>query len=324
MIYNTIQHDIRNNAGLSMLDYCILEMIYNLSNSGKEMYSTWCNAAKPKFIHLASGRTIVNRFNALEAKGWIEFKDEKRFLKRTTEKYYNDVYVYISGVKKLHSEKVARVKELHPNGEKVAHLGVKKLHTRGEKVAPNKDIDKDTINDIDKESVKDTHIKELENKLENALLELEKLKSQKEKPKKVAPKKGSHEFTDNTPKRTYNPKDMRTNKQLPFDVVSAKKTIDELFPTWQDLETLYDSCYSEKATEEIFKKCMKTFIELGISNYYTGIKQIEVLQKKLLEWVKKEVKFQRNNSNNQPPLSGQSGSPFLGGEDLSHKNVWNQ
>ena len=65
MIYNTIKHDIRNKAGLSMLDYCILEMIYNLSNSGQERYKTWCNASKIKFIHLATKRTIINRFNRI-------------------------------------------------------------------------------------------------------------------------------------------------------------------------------------------------------------------------------------------------------------------
>jgi len=270
MNYNIIQHEIRNNAGLSMLDYCILEMIYNLSTNGKERYSTWCNAAKPRFKHLASLRTIINRFNALEADGWIEFKDEKRFLKRTTKKYYNEVYAYIGGVKKLHGENVAQVKELHPRGEKVAHLGVKKLHPRGENVAPNKDIDNNSYNNIDKESKKETH------------------------------EKAKRTFPDNKPKKTYNPKDKRENKQLPFSIVTAKATLDALFPTIEDIEELYNSVYSEKASAEIFEKCKSTFIEIGIANYYTGIRQIELLQKKFLEWIKKEVKFQRNKTNNKP------------------------
>lgn len=180
---------------------------------------------------------------------------------------------------------------------------------------------------------KDTHIKKielekgfLESELEATKKELEKLKSQMKKGKEKSSAKkesGKHQFKDNTPSKSYNPKDMRTNKQLPFDVVSAKKTIDELFPTWQDLETLYDSCYSEKATEEIFKKCMASFIEIGISNYYTGIKQIEVLQKNLLEWVKKEVKFQRNKENSSKPISSSDNGPFLGQVSLAHKNPWN-
>lgn len=271
MLYNTIHHDIRNNAGLSMLDYCILEMIYNLSTNGNERYTTWCNASKSKFTHLASSRTIVNRFNHLEKNGWIEFKDSKRFLKKTTKKYYEDVVAYILGVKKLHGEKVARVKELHPRGEEVAHLGVKELHPGGEKVAPNKNIDNNSYNNNDNDSKKDTQKKS---------------------------KSGNHKFKDNTPKKIYNPKDKRMNKQLPFNIVTAKETLDALFPTIADIEELYNSVYSEKASLEIFEKCRSTFIEIGIANYYTGIRQIELLQKKFLEWIKKEVKFSRNKITN--------------------------
>jgi hypothetical protein len=123
MTYNIIQHEIRNRVGLSMLDYCLLESIYNLSTSGKEQYNSWCNASKSTFEYLASSRTITTRLKYLESIGYLEFKDEKRFLKRTTKKYYKDVYIYIK------------------RGEEVAPLGVKKLHGGGEEVAPNKDID---------------------------------------------------------------------------------------------------------------------------------------------------------------------------------------
>lgn len=194
MIYNTIKHDIRNKAGLSMLDYCILEMIYNLSNSGQERYKTWCNASKIKFIHLATKRTIINRFNYLESKGWLEFKDEKRFLKRTTSKYYNTVYIYIKGVKQLHGgETITPVKQLHGGGETIAPLGVKQLHPRGETIAPNKDSYKDNNNNIDKESKeKNTRLKEIQSENENLKAQILELKILNEKQrKKVALKKES-------------------------------------------------------------------------------------------------------------------------------------
>ena len=205
MIYNTIKHDIRNKANLSLLDYCILESIYILSTSDKAKYKTWCNAAKSNFEYLASSRTIVSRFNELENLGWLEFKDEKRFLKRTTAKYYDSVYSYILGVKKLHGEEVAPMKELHPRGEEVAPLGVKELHPRGEEVAPNNTIYKDIENNIEKEREKalallNSNLEILQKKF--AALESENfaLQAEKEKEKKVAAKKekGTHSFPDPT------------------------------------------------------------------------------------------------------------------------------
>ena len=133
MIYNTIKHDIRNMANLSLLDYCLLESIYLLSNGDKSKYKTWCNAAKSSFEYLASSRTIVTRFNELEKLGWLEFKDETRYLKRTTKKYYDEVYIYVLGVKKLHG------------GEETAPM--KELHTPHEETAPNNNIDNYTNRD---------------------------------------------------------------------------------------------------------------------------------------------------------------------------------
>ncbi len=102
MLYNTIHHDIRNNAGLSLIDYCLLESIYQLSVNPNAPYKGWCNAAKGTFTYLATSRTITTRFKHLEAKGWLEFKDESRFLKRTTAKFFDEVMSYIIGVKKFH------------------------------------------------------------------------------------------------------------------------------------------------------------------------------------------------------------------------------
>jgi len=101
MIYNTIQHEIRNNAKLSLLDWCLLESIYQLSRSPKSKYKTWCYASKNSFKYLASQRTILTRLNRLEKLGYVEFKQGQRLLKRTTKKYYEEVYAFVLGTKKL-------------------------------------------------------------------------------------------------------------------------------------------------------------------------------------------------------------------------------
>jgi len=145
----------------------------------------------------------------LETLGWLEFKDEKRFLKRTTAKYYDAVYLYILGVKKLHGEEAAPMKELHPRGEEVAPLGVKKLHPRGEEVAPNNTIYKDIENNIEKEGEEKTlplpisenlEFLEIKKQLAEAQEQILFLKAEKEKEKKVAAKKekGTHSFPDPT------------------------------------------------------------------------------------------------------------------------------
>ena len=101
MIYNTIQHEIRNNANLSLLDWCLLESIYQLSRSPKAKYKSWCYASKNAFRYLATSRTILTRLNHLEKIGFIEFKEGQRLLKRTTKKYFEEVYTYVLGTKKL-------------------------------------------------------------------------------------------------------------------------------------------------------------------------------------------------------------------------------
>ena len=174
MLYNTIQHELRNKENLSLLDWCLLESIYLLSNSPKSKYKNWCYASKASFHYLASSRTIVNRLNHLEAEKWIEFKCEKRLLKRTTKKYFNEIYAYVLGVKKLHT-----------GGAKVAQVGVQKLHGGGEKVAPNNNIDNNIDNNINKERVKEKNTpKEIQ--LNSEIKKLKKQLQQQKQPRQIS------------------------------------------------------------------------------------------------------------------------------------------
>jgi hypothetical protein len=77
-------------------------------------------------------------------------------------------------------------------------------------------------------------------------------------------------------------------------LVSARHTLDSIFPTWKELEVEFSKISRMKGNQEVFEKCLTTFVEDGITKYYTGIRSIEKLQVKLFEWVQKEIKFQRN------------------------------
>ena len=162
-----------------------------------------------------------------------------------------------------------------------------------------------TINVCIKE--KDTQIEILKN-------ELSLLKKEKEKERKKLPPKKERSPVDK--------RDKRKNKQLPFDIVTARKTIDAIFPTWKELDKQYKEVFNDPASEEIYQKCLKTFVENGIGSYYSSIRTIDKLIVKLLEWTKQEVKFQHNNtfkSTKQPQIN-----QFIMKEEdcMMHKNTW--
>ncbi len=284
-MYNKINHSIRNHAKLSMLDYCILDCIYQLSTSGKERYKGWCDMKKSNFDFLTSERSIVNAFNRLVKNGWMEFKnDKRRFLKRTTDKYYNEVRIYIEGVK-----------ELHPKGERVAPQGVKELHPKGERVAPNNNKNTNKDININKGKGKGTPKEKFSDSLEE--------KNEVQKSQKSCAKKGAHIFPDNTPAKSFDSLsdfDQRINKQLPFDIISASETMNLIFPKKQAALEQYNKIYSEKATLEIIKQSWKTFIEKRFSNSYAQVRTVYLLKKAFFEWTRNQVKYQRIDKNKNP------------------------
>ena len=172
--------------------------------------------------------------------------------------------------------------------------------------------DKDLKDKDNKDTV--VCIKEKDTQIEKLKIELSLLKKEKEKKRKKLPPKKERSQGDK--------RDKRKNKQLPFDIVSGRKTIDILFPTWKELDKQYKEVYSEPATKEIYQKCLKTFVENGIGSYYSSIRTIDKLIVKLLEWTKQEVKYQSNNvfkSTKQPQIN-----QFIMKEEdcMMHKNTW--
>jgi hypothetical protein len=134
-------------------------------------------------------------------------------------------------------------------------------------------------------------IKEKDTQIENLKKELSLLKKEKEEERKKLAAKKERSFPDVKAVKQYDKRDRRKNKMLPFDIVTARKTIDIIFPTWKELDKQYKEVFTEPASEEIYKKCLKTFVENGIGSYYSSIRTIDKLIVKLLEWTKQEVKY---------------------------------
>jgi len=255
MIYNTIHHDIRNKAGLSLVDYCLLDSIYQLSRSPKSRYKTWCNAPKSYFKYLASGRTVLTRLNHLEVKGWIEFKEGSRMLKRTTKKYFNEVQSYILGTKKLHHEETAPTKKLRTTYEETAYLDTKKLRSKYEETAPNnnnKDINKNKDSDI---ATAQDKIKELESQLE-AIKKKKEIES------------------------IYNPC---------LTSATGGVEVNVRWPKIQDLQKAYEKSRGFKTDINLVEAGKKSFIEKGF-NYNRGVNTFAKLEDCVFRWIDNQKK----------------------------------
>jgi len=103
--------------------------------------------------------------------------------------------------------------------------------------------------------------------------------------------------TDNNTKcvHTENDLDKRPTKSLPFDIVTAKDTIDALYSDWKDLAKDVKEIKGYEVTESVAKKCLRTFISDGVARYYTSVRSLSKLQSLLIEWVVKEIHYSRNN-----------------------------
>lgn len=314
MIYNTIHHEIRNKAGLSLLDYCLLESIFKLSTSGKSTYKGWCNASKSSFKYLASERTIINRFNHLEQKGWLEFRSN-RMLKKTTKKYYDEIYLFVKGVKTLHGEKDSRVKELHPKGEEIASLEVKDVLEGGEKIAPNNKSYNYTDN------LKDNLIQEKEEiRIEDQINK----DQQSSKTKKVALKKvsGAHEFPDITSERKYEVSDKRIDKTLPFQSDTAFASLSVL--DFEEIKQYLWDCQRIEVTKEQVEVACSSFCNKDNAKKYktyTGITKFYLLKSKFLEWIPKSIKYVSNATKSKGfDTKGNENQLFISNEAQTSRN----
>jgi DNA-binding MarR family transcriptional regulator len=90
--YTFIHHDVRNKLSLTLIEYCIADAIYHLSNNPSSNIVGWCYASKEYIADMlgTSRQTIFSNLNKLLEKGLIERDDHTKHV-RTTDKWYNEV-----------------------------------------------------------------------------------------------------------------------------------------------------------------------------------------------------------------------------------------
>jgi len=90
--YTTILHQVREELGITMEDYCVADSVYHLANNPKSKIKGWCFSSKKyisEFIKL-NERYVFRSLKKLIEKNLIE-KDEITKHIRTTEIWYDKV-----------------------------------------------------------------------------------------------------------------------------------------------------------------------------------------------------------------------------------------
>lgn len=90
--YTLILHQIRKELKLTLMEYCVADSIYHLSNNPKSKIQGWCFATKETIARFlgTTRQTIFDNLNKLVEKGFIERDNETKYL-RTTQKWYEKV-----------------------------------------------------------------------------------------------------------------------------------------------------------------------------------------------------------------------------------------
>ena len=93
--YTTINHDARIRLGLSINEYCVFDLIYNLSNNPKNAQMGWCYAKKETLgDYLDIGRaTVFRAINKGLRNGLLEKHPEQPAFLRGTSKWYESVMI---------------------------------------------------------------------------------------------------------------------------------------------------------------------------------------------------------------------------------------
>ena len=133
--YTTINHDARIRLGLSINEYCVFDLIYNLSNNPKNTQMGWCYAKKETLgDYLDIGRaTVFRAINKGLRIGLLEKHPEQPAFLKATSKWYESVLIK--------NESQNETSYLNKR------YGQSQNDTRGRlKMRTNKDINKDNDN----------------------------------------------------------------------------------------------------------------------------------------------------------------------------------
>jgi len=92
LTYTTIIHQIRKKLELSLMEYCISDSIYHLSNNPKSKIIGWCWASKKTLAEVlgTTEQTVFENINKLIQKNIVERDSDTHYL-RTTNRWYENV-----------------------------------------------------------------------------------------------------------------------------------------------------------------------------------------------------------------------------------------
>lgn len=128
MNYTTINHDARKKISLSLTEYCVADLIYNIANDPESTTPGWCNASK-EWVGRAfdlDRATIFRILHRLEEKKVIEW-DKGSGKTRATAIWFNTVVVEREAAKQLRNatrksrNATEASRETHPYKEVVVH-----------------------------------------------------------------------------------------------------------------------------------------------------------------------------------------------------------
>jgi predicted transcriptional regulator len=94
--YTTILHHPRIELGLTINEYCFVDMVYNLSSSPNAAILGWCYASKESLGKMlgVSSRTINTFIKNMIDKNLVEKQEyDSRYI-RTTEYWYSSVVLF--------------------------------------------------------------------------------------------------------------------------------------------------------------------------------------------------------------------------------------
>lgn len=136
LVYTLIVHEYRIRINLKLLEYCVADSIYHLSNNPKSQVKGWCYASKDTIAKIlgVSRQAVFDSITRLINKGIIERDNETKYL-RTTSVWYDNV-ILPRAKTEYSKETLLVVNNLDSNSKETLLPVVKKLDTHSKETLP--------------------------------------------------------------------------------------------------------------------------------------------------------------------------------------------
>lgn len=118
------------------------------------------------------------------------------------------------------------------------------------------------------------------------------------------------------------PIDARQNTALPFDVVTANRTLKNLDRA--EIYQTYKNIFDAELTAEQYDRALTTFCTVGVAQYqkYKGIRTVEKLKNLFTQWINKNINYQNNRPQYDAP--GKTADDLRQYFKNNFSNRWNE